>query len=294
MAIRSLQKLEGRFRRLRDRALGNALFGAGITAKAFLRHLGARGDLIVRTLADHRIVLDPGDHTLSYSLMREGTWQRWELDRAVSFLAARGALPPGGLFVDVGANIGTQTVYAMLTGAFGGAVAIEPEPRCFDILQLNVAVNGFADRVRTVRSAVGATSGELPFMVEAGNRAAHSLVRALTATSGVSINVPVRPLPDLLAGCGADPASVGMVWIDVEGYEPDVLAGMPGLLARSVPLVIETNPHLYAGGIDALASILIPHYDMFVDLAEALLVPRPIGDLTQITGQHDVAVFRGG
>lgn len=52
-------------------------------------------------------------------------------------------LRPGSVFVDVGANWGYfSLVAAGLVGAAGRVVALEPEPRLFERLSSNVAMNG--------------------------------------------------------------------------------------------------------------------------------------------------------
>jgi FkbM family methyltransferase len=287
MANRRLQALEKRFRIWRDRGLGHLLFGLGSTRKAFMRYIGGRGDLVLRSLSDHRIVLDPADHTVSATLMGEGVWQRAQLDGAISFLQQHGLLAENSLFIDVGANIGTQTIYALVSGAFAGAVAIEPEPRNFDILQLNVLVNGLAERVTCHKCGAGEKEDELLLGLEWGNRAAHSFVRPTNQSAQIA--VPVKRLDDLLA---ARPSPVGLVWIDVEGFEPSVLRGMESLMRQGTPVVVETNPHLYKGGIADLTGLLAPHYSHFVDLGSTQPSGRPLDEMGTIAWQHDLLLYR--
>lgn len=290
MANKQLQRLEMRFRELRDHMLGSALFGWNITAKAFLRHIGGRGDLIMRSFADHSILFDPADHTISYALMREGQWQREQLERAVRLLRELRLNEQPSLFVDVGAHIGTQSIYAMATGAFEGGLAIEPEPRNFRLLKLNMQINDLADKVTCLQSAAGEYEGELPLFIDPANRSAHSLVRRPDHADG-RVRVPIGRLDVLMNQSDLTPDLVGLVWLDVEGFEPQVLRGMPDLLRKSVPLVIETNPTLYEGGIVALMMILQDHYSHFVDLGFATSRPYPLGQLGAITGQHDILVY---
>lgn len=123
-------------------------------------------------------------------------------------------LRPGDLFVDVGANIGSYTV---LASAVCGArsISIEPDPVTVQSLRRNVEVNGIEDRVTVVESAVGAAAGTVRFTVgqDTTNR---------VATNGdmASREVKVRTLDEILAK--EDPV---LIKIDVEGYEPKVVAG---------------------------------------------------------------------
>jgi FkbM family methyltransferase len=43
--------------------------------------------------------------------------------------------------LEIGGNIGTQTVYFALSGAYSRIVSIEPDPRNFPLLQLNIRQN---------------------------------------------------------------------------------------------------------------------------------------------------------
>ena len=64
-----------------------------------------------------------------------------------------------GDLLDVGANIGTTTIPALLTHGFASAVACEPLGRHHALLQENVTRNGLGDRVTAIRSAVSDRQG---------------------------------------------------------------------------------------------------------------------------------------
>jgi len=51
------------------------------------------------------------------------------------------------MFVDVGANIGTTSIPAVLSEGFASAVAIEPEPENVRVLRLNVLLNDLDERI---------------------------------------------------------------------------------------------------------------------------------------------------
>jgi len=49
-------------------------------------------------------------------------------------------------FIDVGANLGIYSLFALNTGAYGRIIAIEPMPLNFKTLKQNVALNGFEEQ----------------------------------------------------------------------------------------------------------------------------------------------------
>lgn len=74
-------------------------------------------------------------------------------------LAWRGALRDGGVFIDVGANVGIYTIWAVELGA--EVIALEPADDTFALLQENIALNGY--QVTMVQAAAGDHCGTARF-----------------------------------------------------------------------------------------------------------------------------------
>ncbi|MFN0264785.1 FkbM family methyltransferase [Tepidamorphus sp. 3E244] len=265
MKIRSLKALEDRFRHHRDRLLGRSLFNSGLSAKAFYRSMGVRGDIVIRRFSDHSMALDPADHVIGWRILNDGAWQRDELLNAIGYARRKGALNPGGCFLDVGANIGSQTVYALLTGEFSNALAIEPVPGNVELLSLNIHLNKMSGRAIAVESAAGSETGTLTLSVSGHNSGGHS--SRITHTDATPVEVPVARLDDILQASNIAAGDVSFVWIDAEGAEPDILFGMDDILATAPPMVIEWNAGLYSPSeIQAVTTKLAEHYVTCVDI----------------------------
>ena len=133
----------------------------------------------------------------------------------------RAHLRPGGVFVDVGANVGTYALaLARDAGADGKVIAIEPHPLTHARLAFNHAASGF-DQVKLVQAAAGADDGELLIETDGDNLGASHIVSR--DASGKAIAVPSLRLLRILQEAGA--ARVDALKIDVEGYEDRVLTG---------------------------------------------------------------------
>ena len=91
--------------------------------------------------------------------------------RVVEILTGDDAIA-GRLFVDVGANIGTTTVHALVAQRFGSAVSCEPEEENYRLLRANVALNDLEEQVRTLRVAVSSRVGSSELVVLEGRRGA--------------------------------------------------------------------------------------------------------------------------
>jgi FkbM family methyltransferase len=129
--------------------------------------------------------------------------------------------PIGGVFVDVGANVGTYAmVLARHAGASGKVIAIEPHPVTHARLAFNRSASGFT-QVQLVAAAAGASDGELMIATDGDNLGASHIVSG--DRPGNAIKVPSLRLQRILDDAGAD--HVDALKIDVEGFEDRVLTG---------------------------------------------------------------------
>jgi FkbM family methyltransferase len=155
-------------------------------------------------------------------------YEQFEID----LLADR--LPSGGVFVDVGANIGLFSVQLAKRVDGLTALAFEPVGVTCSALRGNAAKNGVADRVEVRQLALGERPGTL--RLTTGFQMANFVVPDDAASApGSTEEVESRPLDDVLAELGRTPDAIKC---DVEGAELDVLRGARGTLERDHPLVL--------------------------------------------------------
>ena len=133
----------------------------------------------------------------------------------------RAHTPSGGVFVDVGANVGTYAmVLARHVGANGRVIAIEPHPVIFARLSFNNAASGFT-QVNLVAAAAGPADSELTIETDGDNLGASHVVTGAAARD--AIRVPSWRLQRILEEAGI--SEVDALKIDVEGFEDRVLTG---------------------------------------------------------------------
>ncbi len=161
---------------------------------------------------------------------------------------------PGGVFVDVGANLGWFTLQAAHLPQVQRVVAVEPDVVNHGLLQINIEANGLGARVDAVACALGSGPGLARLnRYKGSNLGRHSLV---VDHGHGGTWVPLEALDVLLQRLDLAQSPLAAIKIDVEGYEPLVLAGASGALGRAQALLVELSPELSrAGGLDVGAAL---------------------------------------
>ena len=176
-----------------------------------------------------------GDITTLPSLA-DGTYEAHELDRFLSLVQ------PGQVVVDVGANIGVWSVLlSRAVGADGRVVAFEPSPRNAELLRLNLDRN-HCENVQVVQAALGRVTGT-GSLDTASPGASHRM-----AYDGVpgDTDVDIVSLDEYVESHGIN---VDALKIDVEGYEPEAIAGMRKVLDLCPTFLTEFSlPHSQLAG----------------------------------------------
>ncbi len=210
------------------------------------------------------LIHDPNDWTCRTAY--EGTYEREILRLLVDLLDT------GDIVVDVGANVGIITACsASLVGPTGHVIAVEPSPRCLDDLH---AVTEGLGNVTVVEAALGAETGmvDLTGWDNPDHRGLGSVVMGHRAGlvenwfEGEACKVHQLRLDDLLSEHVGRDSPIGLLKVDVEGYEPMVLRGAPDLFRnRQVRLaILEVTTTLPVDWVRDLLLETGQDYDAFV------------------------------
>jgi FkbM family methyltransferase len=133
----------------------------------------------------------------------------------------RAHTPVGGVFVDVGANVGTYAmVLARHVGDRGKVIAVEPHPVTHARLAFNRGASGYG-QIILVAAAAGPSDGELMIETDGDNLGASHIVSDESASNAIA--VPSLRLQRILDDAAVD--RVDALKIDVEGFEDRVLTG---------------------------------------------------------------------
>lgn len=151
----------------------------------------------------------------------------WEAD----LIAICRNLYNGGDFVDIGSSLGLYIVcMGDLIKKCGGTIfSVEPLTFNLNRQRANLEMNGLLSQVVFVQAALGAEAGSVLISFDPDQIDNNAIV----GQSGVPI--PVRRLDEVLQDSNSH---IGFVKIDVEGYEPEVLAGGWDVIHNHRPFIL--------------------------------------------------------
>ena len=155
-------------------------------------------------------------------------------------------LRPGDVYVDVGANIGYDSLLAShCVGEGGKVVSIEASPGIFSLLADNVARNS-AGNIRLVHAAVSDRGGTLPIYAGRHKNIGQTTTIAARGLAYAGV-VNALPLDEILSP--EERARVRLIKIDIEGGELpvlnrfiDTLSNYPDEVALLVEASVQSDP----------------------------------------------------
>jgi FkbM family methyltransferase len=178
------------------------------------------------------------DDKIGRGLVKRGARPEFStLARAVELTGA------SGLFLDVGANIGTTCIAAVRLHRFERAVALEPHPDNCLLLRRNALLNDV--EVDVVEAAASSRAGVESLSIHPTNSGGHKL-----GPVGARRTIPVRTTT--LDSLALEP---GLIWIDVQGGEGRVLEGARETLRSRPPIVLELYPRKLGEGLETIREV---------------------------------------
>ena len=242
------------FRKFRDTLKFNILRSLG---KLRRLSIGPYGTAILTRTHNGLLLVPSGDLMVGRRLSFKGHYDSVLLD----FLLGKCEVTSEVLFV--GAHVGALAI--PVAGRVRKVVAVEANPATFELLRMNVVLNGLQN-MEIYNFAAGDRDGDVTFLtselnsggsgVEIGERG----MEAGIYDKPVRIEVPMKRLDDVFQGTYFD-----LIVMDIEGSEALALRGMSRLVGRSRALLVEVFEHHLrrVAGVsnDEFLSLVAPYYD---------------------------------
>ena len=227
------------------------------------------------------VVLNPTDPVVS-GAVHFGVYEKAE----TRFFQS--ACRDGMTFLDVGANLGYYTALAArAVGPNGRVLAVEPDPDSFGYLEQTIAANAVGN-VEAFPVAASDAPAILPLYSSTDNRGDNRLY----ASDGErpQVEVKARPLDALLRDNKID--TVDLIKIDVQGYEPKVIAGLRETITASPNLTLLTE--FWPQGIDEAGEDANEFLQTLRELGLTLHELQPDGSLAELTDDTDLIARHQG
>jgi FkbM family methyltransferase len=164
-------------------------------------------------------------------------WQLWAFGAYEEHLAElfRRLTRPADRCIDVGANIGVHTIrLAKLVGPDGSVIALEPDAEIAQRLRENMSLNHLSN-IQVHEAAAAGNSDDSVVLYRPDTRDSNKGRASLLPHSyltGSKKPVTTTTIDDVACG------PVGLIKIDVEGFEGAVVAGATGTIEAFFPSII--------------------------------------------------------
>ena len=214
----------------------SSMIGKGTLSRALSKILISKpkDPVISKTIYGFDLLINPAvDNGVESSLYYFGTYEKGTLN----FIKTH--LTEGQVFFDIGANIGLMSIFASYcVGKSGRVYAFEANPETAKLLKYNIDLNTISN-ITIVDKAVGNQNGKIKIYNNwAGNRGGASLIKPEQETT--SFEVDLIKIDDITE---YNSINIGLIKVDVEGFEMDVLKGLENILSTPTPpkLIIECS-----------------------------------------------------
>lgn len=185
-------------------------------------------DCSVTTVEGFKMHLDPADILISGPIMETKNWEPHVTAVFKRELAAKS----GGVFLDVGANMGWFALTAAAQPQCAKVIALEPNHGNVQLLYRSMLANHF-DKITVYPFAAGDKPTVLRLSSSAGPTGTGFVSPAGEHHDAAVVFVQSMRLDDLLK----DERRIDILKMDIDGYEPAVVKGMQRLIARHLPVI---------------------------------------------------------
>ena len=153
----------------------------------------------------------PADATIAKDFATWGPYEQSIIDWATTLI------DPKTVFVDIGAHVGTYSL--SFAKACAGVYSFECSPKTFNYLCANIALQGLDYKITPHRTALGDSIGTTRYYVRAATDGGGNSCIDFGDKEYPSVEVPLTTLDSF------NIKNIGLIKMDVEGFETKVLLG---------------------------------------------------------------------
>jgi FkbM family methyltransferase len=234
--------------------------------------------------SDFKWIIKSKDAVILPSLIMSGGFSEEEISAFFS-LSNEFYGETRGVFLDVGANVGTTSLCAIKNYRVSEVIAIEPSSDNFALLQCNVFINKLHSKIHAVNAAVSDNDGFANLLISpdspSDNRVRNDIA---PAENVVTERIGTVTLDSLIKGRNA--SEIAFLWVDVQGYEYFVLNGAKNLLSKNKKLAVQIEfwplGLRETDSLDLLCLFCKEHFTKYIDIKEYLSGRKEVHEIKSI------------
>ncbi|NDP47669.1 MAG: FkbM family methyltransferase [Sulfuriferula multivorans] len=210
------------------------------------------------------------DH-IGIQINLRGVYEREELTSTLDWLSKSKLIR--GCALDIGANIGNHSLF--FARYYEQVLSFEPNPRTYKLLEYNASL---ANNIRSFCLGLSDHDGKATLNTDPANIGASSLTERPGQQSTLHQEIELKTLDSIDA---IQALTIGLIKIDVEGHELEVLEGGKELIKRARPLILfEQHPMDFENGISPVIERLrAMGYEKFVTVLPSPYIPTSVPSL---------------
>ncbi len=198
--------------------------------------------LLTTTKYNRKIYVDGRDISVAPHLLMDGDWEYWVSAFFQRRILARAKQEPkGSIIIDGGANFGWYSLLAHFTveGHYN-VWSFEPNPMVYELLRKTFSINGM-NCAQAVPMAVSDCASVMLLSLKGDEMGSSQMVEMQEKWDPDTAHIVSRVALDTMIPPGS---RVAIIKLDIEGHEPQALAGAKRILQENpdIELFVEHNP----------------------------------------------------
>ena len=161
--------------------------------------------------------------------------------------------------INIGAHIGSTCIPAIKENKFKNSIVFEPTKKTFKLLQSNIFLNGVDDKIKAYNLAISNKKTNLHLAIKKGNIGGNYISTNKKNTEIVKSDI----LDNYTYNLNKNNT---LIFMDVEGHEPNIFLGARKTIKKKIPIVFEFYPSLLNKNWIKKFDIVFKNYKFFYDL----------------------------
>lgn len=257
-----------------------------------LIHFGPRRDITIDT-ANGILTVSNKDWLIGKYLYIRRAHEIEEIRNVPNILKECGQIfdPDKRTVLNVGANIGMTCIALLKYCSFEQAIALEPYPPSFRLLEHNIRQNGMSARIQAFPLALSSSRGELEFEINPANSGDNRVrTNASPGAFREERRMTIKVTADTLDHLACEVyrslfGDVALIWVDVQGHEGHLIDGGRKFIKGRVPVISEFWPYgISRSGMNQQAyyQIICDNFSSFRLLGGAHPQRKPIREIKEL------------